>query len=197
MVDTCVAYPSLADNFTPVPSPFTGRAPIFKALKYFLKGSAMTENLEPKKPTWFELTDGDAPSAQVTKVNKKLPAIAVLVTGAVIASGAFFANASSSEKTGSSTASTSISQVDNSTASTTGATGDTSEISNTQPAGVKNSDPAIATVNNNIQDPTLGGMKAPGGRDNDEEDEDNDDDNHEDRERKGHERGEGRERGEH
>jgi hypothetical protein len=58
----------------------------------------MTPNTTPEKPEWFELTDGDAPSAQVKKVGKKLPAIAVLVTGAVIASGAFFANAS--EKNG-------------------------------------------------------------------------------------------------
>ena len=54
----------------------------------------MTPNTTPEKPEWFQLTDGDAPSAQVKKVDKKLPAIAVLVTGAVIASGAFFANAS-------------------------------------------------------------------------------------------------------
>ena len=54
----------------------------------------MTPNTTPEKPEWFELTDGDAPSAQVTKVNKKLPVIAVLITGAVIATGAFFANAS-------------------------------------------------------------------------------------------------------
>lgn len=54
----------------------------------------MTPNTTPEKPEWFQLTDGDAPSAQVKKVDKKVPAIAVLVTGAVIASGAFFANAS-------------------------------------------------------------------------------------------------------
>ena len=44
-----------------------------------------------KKPEWFELLDGDAPSAQVKKVNKKLPIFAAVVTGAVIASGALFA----------------------------------------------------------------------------------------------------------
>ncbi len=57
----------------------------------------MAEDLTPQKPEWFELVDGDAPSAEVRKVNKKLPAIAVLVTGAVIATGAFFANASESD----------------------------------------------------------------------------------------------------
>jgi len=52
----------------------------------------MTE--APKKPSWFELADADAPSAQVRKVNKKLPAAALLVTGAVFAAGALFANTS-------------------------------------------------------------------------------------------------------
>jgi hypothetical protein len=156
----------------------------------------MTENLEPKKPTWFELTDGDAPSAQVTKVNKKLPAIAVLVTGAVIASGAFFAHASDSENVGGAIPSTSINQVDNSTAATTGATGATTEISNTQPAGVKNSGPAIATVNNKVQDPTQSGMKAPGGNGHDDDDDEDDGDDDE-REHEGRERGEHRDRDEH
>ena len=54
-------------------------------------------NTTPEKPDWFELTDGDAPSANVTKVNKVLPALAVLVSGALIATGAFFANASSDQ----------------------------------------------------------------------------------------------------
>ena len=57
----------------------------------------MVRDSDPQKPEWFQLADGDAPSAQVVKVNKKLPAIAVLVTGAVIATGAFFANASENE----------------------------------------------------------------------------------------------------
>lgn len=150
----------------------------------------MTENLEPTKPTWFELTDGDAPSAQVTKVNKKLPAIAVLITGAVIASGAFFANASHSENLGSDIPSTSITHVDSSAAATTGATGATTEISNTQPAAPKNSDPVIATVNNKVQDPAQSGIKAPGGNGYDEDDDD-------EREHEGRERGEHRDRDEH
>ena len=54
----------------------------------------MTPNTTPEKPEWFQLTDSDAPSAQVKRVSKKLPAIAVIATGAIIASGAFFANAS-------------------------------------------------------------------------------------------------------
>ena len=54
----------------------------------------MTPNTTPEKPEWFELADAETSPVQVTKANKKLPAIAVLITGAVIATGAFFANAS-------------------------------------------------------------------------------------------------------
>ena len=190
MVVPRVAYPALADYFTPVPSAFTGGRLILKPLKYSLKGSAMTENLEPQKPTWFELTDGDAPSAQVTKVNKKIPALAVLVTGVVIASGAFFAHASDSESVDENPSSTSINQVDNTTSANSGLT---TEISNTQPATPNKSGTVIATVKNGVQEPAQPGMKAPTGKSHD----DDEDDDHEDRERKGHERGEGRERGEH
>ena len=69
---------------------------------------------ESKKPEWFELLDGDAPSAQVTKVNKKLPLIAALVTGGIIASGALFAGASAENSTGQSA----VASIDQSTAST-------------------------------------------------------------------------------
>lgn len=159
----------------------------------------MTENLEPQKPTWFELIDGDAPSAQVTKVNKKLPIIAALVAGAVIASGALLANASDRENIVGTSGSTSMSQVDNTTSATSNPSGITNEVSNSQPAAPNTTGAVVATANNKIQDPTLGGMKAPGGRDHDDDDDDDedDDDDHEDRERNGHERGEGRERGEH
>lgn len=153
----------------------------------------MTENLEPQKPTWFELTDGDAPSAQVTKVNKKLPAIAVLVAGAVIASGAFFANASDSENVGGTNSSTSISQVDNSTAAIAGTTAAT-EVATSPTVAPNNSGPAITSVNKNIQNPATGGMKAPGG-DGDDDDDDDDEREHEGRERG--ERGEHRDRDEH
>ncbi len=54
----------------------------------------MTQNTNSGKPEWFELIDGNAPSAQVQKVNKFLPAMAVVVAGAIIASGALLANAS-------------------------------------------------------------------------------------------------------
>lgn len=56
----------------------------------------MTPEGNPRKPEWFELADSSAESAQVRKINKVLPSIAVLVSAAVIGAGAFFANASES-----------------------------------------------------------------------------------------------------
>jgi hypothetical protein len=54
----------------------------------------MTQNFKSSKPEWFKLVDSDAPSAQVRKVDKKFPAIAAVVAGAIIAAGGLFANAS-------------------------------------------------------------------------------------------------------
>lgn len=123
-----------------------------------------------KKPEWFELLDGDAPSAQVTKVNKKLPVIAALVTGAVIASGALFAGASAENSTGqSAVASIAVS------------------AATAEPA-IQGSTPTTPSVKN-----PAGGMQAPGangGDDDDDYEEDEDEDDDDDR----HERGEGRDR---
>lgn len=133
-----------------------------------------------KKPEWFELLDGDAPSAQVAKVNKKLPIIAALVTGAVIASGALFAGASAENSSGQS-AVASIDQVTNSTSSSD-ANAPTSDTS------IQSSTPTTPSVTN-----PAGGMQAPGnnyGDDDDDHDDDEDDDDRDGRER--HERGEGR-----
>lgn len=61
-----------------------------------MRGPEMVPDTTPEKPEWFELAEGDAKPSKFSKVksgNKKLPAIAVLITGAVIATGAFFANA--------------------------------------------------------------------------------------------------------
>ena len=104
---------------------------------------------QPKKPEWFELLDGDAPSAQVIKINKKLPVIAALVAGAVIASGALFSGASAESSTGQS-AVASIGQSSNSSTSTS----------------------TLAAVGNSVaKDPAVG-IQAPGsnvGEDGDDE----------------------------
>jgi len=49
--------------------------------------------MTPKKPEWFELTDGEDSPANVRKINKKLPILALAATGLVIVAGSIFANA--------------------------------------------------------------------------------------------------------
>ena len=49
--------------------------------------------MTPKKPDWFELTDGENSPANVRKINKKLPLAALVAAGAIILGGSIFANA--------------------------------------------------------------------------------------------------------
>jgi hypothetical protein len=49
--------------------------------------------MTPKKPDWFELTDGEDSSANVRKINKKLPLAALVAAGAIILGGSIFATA--------------------------------------------------------------------------------------------------------
>lgn len=49
--------------------------------------------MTPKKPDWFELTEGGDSYAGIKKVNKKLPIATLVVAGAVILGGSLFANA--------------------------------------------------------------------------------------------------------
>lgn len=111
----------------------------------------MTKESQPQKPGWFELVDGDAPSAQVTKVNKILPIAAVLVTGAVIATGAFFANASENTPSGVQNSQASVTTVDNSAA--TPSADPTTSSTPSAPAGV---------TAPGMQDPSQGGVAKPG-----------------------------------
>jgi hypothetical protein len=113
----------------------------------------MTKEFNSAKPEWFQLVDSDAPSAQVTKVNKKIPAIAAVVAGAIIAGGSFFASTSGESQA---VAQTLESNVVTSSAPT--------QITST-PAPVKSA----------IKVPSQGGVKAPTGRD------DEGDDDHEGR----------------
>lgn len=63
----------------------------------------MTSNTSPEKPDWFSLIDNAAPSAQVRKVDKRVPVTTAIAAIAIMAFGAFFANgAVTSEISGSS-----------------------------------------------------------------------------------------------
>jgi hypothetical protein len=136
----------------------------------------MTENKnqvgpQSGKPSWFELVDSDAPSAQVVKVNKKLPVIALFVTAAIAASGTFFANASNSS------ASTPQPMTSaNTTVASTPATTASPDTKNV------NALSTTAPKSDKVQNPSQGGVQAPSaGRG----------DDHDGREgREGHDRGE-------
>ena len=122
----------------------------------------MTPSTSPKKPDWFSLIENNAPSAQVRKVDKKLPAITGFLAIAIVALGTFFANGSMN--------------LDSSPTSNSAGT-----VAATQVAGkVEAAKVAGAQSINKIADPTLNG----GGNDDDdeyeeegeEEEEDDDDD---------------------
>jgi hypothetical protein len=49
--------------------------------------------MTPKKPEWFELTEGNDAYAGITKINKKLPIATLLAAGAIILGGSLFATA--------------------------------------------------------------------------------------------------------
>jgi hypothetical protein len=52
----------------------------------------MTSNTSPEKPDWFSLIDNAAPSAQVRKVDKRVPVTTAIAAIAIMAFGALFAN---------------------------------------------------------------------------------------------------------
>lgn len=134
---------------------------LFTYSKAEAKGKIMTPEMNSQKPEWFEIAEGDARSADVRKVNKKLPAIAVLVTGAVIATGAIFANASEEQS-----ANAQVSQSQVSTTPSPEATLDPSQ-SNSQ-----------STTPGAIQNPKIDGSQQQRG-DYDDDDYGDDDGDHE------------------
>lgn len=145
--------------------------------------------LEPQgnKPAWFQLVDSDAPSAQVSKVDKKLPLLALIVTGVIAASGSFFATASGSNQGSNqsmpSVSTNAISDVVETNA-TSGATPAKADTQSTSTVSVSSS----AAPAGKLQNPAQGGDKAPTGGEDDEDDEDEDDDERENHERENHER---------
>lgn len=124
----------------------------------------MTSNTSPKKPDWFALVEKDAPSAQVRKVDKRLPAITGFLAIAIVALGTFFANGSMSAEP---------SITSNSVASTISASTSVNAVTSAQVSGkVKATKVAESQSNNKIADPTLNG----GGNDDDDDDDRDDDD---------------------
>ena len=123
----------------------------------------MTDN---KKPEWFNLIDSDAPSARVTKINKKLPAMAILISAGVIATGTFFA--SSSEPTAQAEVTstpTAITSVDKSTPANSAAP-TAKTVSTAKPSAS-----ATPTVTESVKNPAQGGVALPTARSGDDDDE--------------------------
>jgi hypothetical protein len=132
----------------------------------------MRNQPEPQKPEWFELLDGDAPSAQVAKVDKKLPILAAVVIGAAVLSGTIFAGANGG---GQESAVAATSQVDNAAGATN------QSVSGVTSEAIQPSNNSIAQ-DGSIQNPTASGVKPPrgGGDDDDDDHGDDDDDDHDD-----------------
>ena len=76
--------------------------------------------MTPKKPDWFELTDGENSPAQVRRINKKLPIAAVAAAGVIIVAGSLFANANDEPSASADTPATSQSASASASASATG-----------------------------------------------------------------------------
>jgi hypothetical protein len=135
--------------------------------------------MTPKKPDWFELTENGDSYAGIQKINKKLPIATLVVAGAVILGGSFFANANNEQSAvaDTPTASQSVAaQVSSPSSSTTSAqvTSGTSGIDS----------PPIPVVTNVPQrgdddDAEHEGRKR-GDRERDHDDDRYDDDRHED-----------------
>ena len=143
---------------------------------------------QSSKPAWFALVDSDAPSAQVVKVNKKLPMIALIVTGAIAASGTFFANASDKSQSATnsipSVTTTAVSDVVDATSNPVATPAQQNSKSHSTVNVSSHPAPKPASTKAALQNPAQGGLQAPrGGGDDDDDDEDED---HEGRE--GHER---------
>ena len=127
---------------------------------------------ESGKPAWFQLVDSDAPSAQVSKVDKKLPVMALIVTGVIAVSGTFFATASEQGAgLNSSSPSVSTNTVSDVVDTNASSANTSSAASVNSPSNLNVSSPADKA--SGIQNPAQGGITAPrGGDDDDDEDDD-------------------------
>jgi cytoskeletal protein RodZ len=90
--------------------------------------------MTPKKPDWFELTEGENSPAQVRRINKKLPIAALAAAGAIIVAGSLFANANDEQSAVADTPATSQSAVADTPATSQSAVADTPATSQSAPA---------------------------------------------------------------
>lgn len=134
--------------------------------------------MTPKKPDWFEMTEGDTPATGLRKVNKTLPIGALLVAGAVLFGGSLFAQDQSAD---SNIASSSMAETAPLIAST-----DSNPSVQSAVVVQRKTAPIIAATLNSIGVPTIApvvGISSEddedghrGGRGHDDDDEEEDDD---------------------
>ena len=124
--------------------------------------------MTPKKPDWFEMTEGDTPATGIRKVNKTLPVSALLVAGALLFGGSLFAQDQSAD---SNIASSSVAE----TAPLIASTDSNPAVQSVVAVQTKTASITAATVNS-VGVPTIAPVVgiSSGNDDDDDEDEDGD-----------------------
>ena len=124
--------------------------------------------MTPKKPDWFEMTEGDTPATGLRKVNKTLPIGALLVAGALLFGGSLFAQDQSAD---SNIASSSVAEA--APANTT--TDSNPSILSAVAVQTKTASITAATVNS-VGVPTIAPVVGISSGDDDDDDDEEDDD---------------------
>jgi hypothetical protein len=122
--------------------------------------------MTPKKPDWFEMTEGDTPATGLRKVNKTLPIGALLVAGALLFGGSLFAQDQSAD---SNIASSSVAEA--APANTT--TDSNPSVQSVVAVQTKTASITAATVNS-VGVPTIAPVVGISSGDDDDDDEDGD-----------------------
>ena len=122
--------------------------------------------MTPKKPDWFEMTEGDTPATGLRKVNKTLPIGALLVAGALLFGGSLFAQDQSAD---SNIASSSVAE----TAPLIASTDSNPSIQSAVAVQTKTASITAAPVNS-VGVPTIAPVVGISSGDDDDEDEDGD-----------------------
>ena len=122
--------------------------------------------MTPKKPDWFEMTEGDTPATGLRKVNKTLSIGALLVAGALLFGGSLFAQDQSAD---SNIASSSVAE----TAPLIASTDSNPAVQSVVAVQTKTASITAATVNS-VGVPTIAPVVGISTGDDDDEDEDGD-----------------------
>ena len=124
--------------------------------------------MTPKKPDWFEMTEGDTPATGIRKVNKTLPVSALLVAGALLFGGSLFAQDQSAD---SNIASSSVAE----TAPLIASTDSNPSVQSVVAVQTKTASITAAPVNS-VGVPTIAPVVGISSGDDDDDDEDEDGD---------------------